>query len=135
MDLDRAQIGEEVEPLAQRADTGRAAPVAGHGVIFRPALGAEQDGVRRPGVGAHLVGYSRAVAKLDFVADRGLGDLDVEIAPFSDPLDHAPRLARHFGSDAVAGQDHQLRNIGRHAFPLLPSDYPEEAIACAAAAS
>ena len=101
----RAQIGEQIQFLAQAQNGDFRAHVEAQLVPLRAADGAEQDGVRFLRLGHHAVG-DRGAARVDGgTADDVLGHVEGDHAAAVHPVDHAADFAHHFGADAVTRQD------------------------------
>ena len=108
MDLDRAQVGEDAEPLAQRQEALLRPDLAVGIVPLRPAHGAQQHGVARLARGQRLVGQRRAMPIDRAAADRLLVELEGVAVRRRDGLEHPPALRDHLRADAVARQQHDL---------------------------
>ena len=108
----RADIGEQAELLAQAQQPRLRPHVIGHGIPFRAADRAEDDGV----AGARLL--HRRVGDRDLVgveagaADQPLFDLERAQAMRIHPVDELFHLGHHLGADAVAGKKEEL--VARH---------------------
>ena len=102
-----AQVGEQVEVLAQPQQAGLGAHLVGHLVPLRPADGAEHDGVGGFGLGQRLAVERHAELVDGGAADEaGLG-LELHLALLVEEGDDALHLGHHLGPDAVAGQEQQ----------------------------
>ena len=108
----RPEIGEQLKILAQPEQPGLGALVVSDAIPFRPADGAEHDGVGGEGAVHGRLGDRLAMRVVGAAADEvGLG-LELGEALRVDPGHEAGHLAHHLGTDAVAGEQQKL--IGRH---------------------
>jgi len=106
IDLHRAQVGEQVEVLAQLEQALLRADRRGGVGPLRPADRAEQHGVGALAGGQRVVGervpygVDGAAAHHAFVVGEG-----VPVA-LGDAVEHAPRLRDDLRADPVAGESH-----------------------------
>ena len=106
----RAEIGEELEILAQAQQACFGALLVRHTVPFGTADGAEHHGIGLKRAPHGLIGNRLAMGIVGAAADEvGLG-LDASVTTRIDPGDDALDLGHHFGADAVAGKKQEFVN-------------------------
>ncbi len=112
-----AEVGEEVEVLAQAQQAAFGADVVGDVVPLRAADGAEDDRVGLRGLVDGLICNGLAVLVDGGAADEGglCGELD--LALLVEDRDHPLDLRHDLGADAVAGKKEQV--LVRHLNSLL----------------
>ena len=108
----RAQVGEQVEILAQTEQAGLGALVVGDLVPLRAADGAKQHGIGLVGLGDGVIGDRDIV-----LVDRGTADqshlgLELDLPLLVKEGDDALDLRHDLGADAVARQ--QKQGFGGH---------------------
>ena len=114
-----AQVGEQVEVLAQAQQAGLGADLVGHLVPFGPADGAEDDGVGGLRLGQRLVRQRHAVLVDGGAADQaGLG-LELRLALLVEEGNQPLDLGHHLRADAVAGK--QQKRVRGHRSPRQKS--------------
>ena len=102
VDADRAQVGVQAEPAAQREER-LLGPDRGRRIgPLRPTDRAEQDRVGRAAGGEVLVADRDAVGVDGGAADDVLGPVDVEAEPAARRVDDAPGGGHDLRPDAVA---------------------------------
>ena len=103
----RAQVGEQIEVLAQAEQARLGADLVRHLVPLGPAHRAEQDRIGRLGLGQRLAVERHPVLVDGGTADEaGLG-LELHLPLLVEEGDDALHLGHHLGADAVAGQEQE----------------------------
>ena len=114
----RTQVGEQVHFLAEAQEAALGLLLEGQGVPLGAADGAQQDRVRRHGVGHGRIGQGGIVGVEGGAADQVFRDLEGDGAALVHPLDNAAHLGHYLGADAVARQNEQFL-VGGHGFYSL----------------
>ena len=113
--LDRAEVGEQAEALAQAEQALLGPRLVGIGrVPLRAADRGEQHGVGAAAGGERLVGQRRAVGVDRGAAEQVLLELELD----ADRVEDLDRRRRDLGADPVAGQGDDRRASQRRLDPM-----------------
>ena len=107
----RAQVGEQVELLAQRQQAALGLRGEGQRIVLRAADGAEHDGADRLGLLQRGRCQRHAVHVVGGTADQILLDREPDLAP-AEPADDAADLDHDLGADTVAGEEEDRSELG-----------------------
>ncbi len=113
----RAQVGKQVQLLAQAQQAGLGTDLVGHLVPLRPADRAEDDGISGLGLGEDFLGERRAVLVDRDAATQRLLDLELGLGLLGQERDQPVDLGHQLGTDTVAGEEEQV--MRRHRVPPL----------------
>ena len=110
-DHGRAEIGEELQLLAQAQQALLRLQVERVGVVLGAAHGAEDDGVRGLGERHRAIGHRHAVRVEGSAADEIALALELQALAVAEPGDDALDLGHHLGADAVTGQEQKIADL------------------------
>ncbi|CAI8422948.1 MAG: Uncharacterised protein [Rhodospirillaceae bacterium] len=107
----RAQVGEQLEILAQAQQAALGAQREIERIVLRATHRTEQHTIGGEGLVHDRVGDRGAIGVVGGTANLILGDVDLEATVVAEPVDHAPDFGHHFLPDAITGEH---ENILRH---------------------
>ncbi len=127
----RAQVGEQVELLAERQEATLGLGGEGQRIPFRPADGAEHDGADGLGLLQRRRCQRHAMHVVGGAADQILLDRERDLPPCQ-PADDAPDLDHDLGADTVAGEEQDRAEFGHGRLRALTLDRRRPALSPAA---